>query len=215
MTDDNNKKQPKKSDITRERILAAATKIFAKESYLAASIRMIAKEGDFDHGIIRYYYPSKASLFTAVSEKICGEILKETPLWFAAIQPDMSPEEGFAAYLDHFLQYSFDHPDAFRIIMQNISQDEKNEPTPGYNQMIDLLAMSRLIFEEKISMTATTDEISMFINCFNTVIFNYIGSSSSQARLTNMEPDSPAYREWVKETLIFIFLPKLKYLTGI
>ena len=215
MTDNKNKTPQKKSDITRERILTAATKVFSKESYLAASIRMIAKEGEFDHGIIRYYYPSKASLFISVSEKICGEILEETPAWFEAIEPEMTPEDGFSAYLDCFLQYSFENPNAFRIIMQNIPQDEKNDPTPGYDQMIDLLASSRLVFEEKIPMTATTNEISMFINCFNTVVFNYIGSSSSQARLIDMNPDSREYREWVKETLIFIFLPKLKFLTGI
>lgn len=214
MADDNSAKRPKKSDITRERILAAATTVFARESYLAASIRMIAKAGGFDHGIIRYYYPSKASLFTAVSEKICGEIFEATLKWFDAVKPEMTAEEGFSAYLDRFLEYCFDNPDAFRIIMQNIPQDDKNEPTPGYEQMIGLLASSRQIFEEQIPMTGTPEEIGMFINGFNTIIFNYIGSSTSQARLIGMDANSQEYRDWVKATLMFLFLPKLQYLMG-
>lgn len=203
----------KKSDITRKRILDAATKVFARESYHSASIRMIAKEGAFDHGIIRYYYTSKALLFTAVIEKICGEILEATSHWFDRL--DIDPEKGFSTYLDRFLAYSFENPYAFRMVMQNITQDDKKEQLPGYNQMIEIIAISRKIFEEKISMTANSEDISMFISCFSTIIFNYIGSSSSQAKLLNMEPDTPEYRKWVKDTLIFMFLPRLIHLIGL
>lgn len=214
MTEENYEKPQKKSDVTRERILVAATKVFASNSYLAASIRMIAKEGGFDHGIIRYYYPSKALLFTAVSERVCNAIFERTPGWFAAIKAEMTLDEGFAAYLDEYLGYSFENPEAFKIIMQNISQDGKNESSPGYEQMLDLLASSRQIFEENIPLNASPEEIGMFINCFNTIFFNYVGSSSSQARLINMDPNSSEYFKWVKDTLTFMFLPRLKYLTG-
>lgn len=204
----------KKSNVTRQRILEAATKIFSKKSYNAASIRMIATRGGFDHGIIRYYYPSKASLFTAVSKKVCTEIFNEIPNWYDEIKPEMSISEGFTAYIDKFIDYVFENPDAFKIIMQNISSDGKNESAPGYEEMLDLLASSRRFFEENIRMTATPDEIGMFINCFNTIVFNYVGSSSSQARLIDMEPDSPEYQRWVKETLTYMFLPRLIEMAG-
>lgn len=213
MNNDTNKTPQKKSNVTRQRILEAATKVFAKKSYLAASIRMIANKGGFDHGIIRYYYPSKASLFTAVSKKVCTEIFNEIPKWYAEIEPDMSISKGFTVYIDKFIDYIFKNPDAFKIIMQNISSDGKNESAPGYEEMIDLLASSRRFFEENIKITASSEEIGMFINCFNTIVFNYVGSSSSQARLIEMDPDSAEYQQWVKDTLTFMFLPRLLEMT--
>ena len=204
----------KKSNVTRQRILEAATEVFANKSYLAASIRMIANRGSFDHGIIRYYYPSKASLFTAVSKKVCNEIFNEIPEWYTEVKPEMSITEGFTAYIDKFIDYVFKNPDAFKIIMQNISQDGKNESAPGYEEMIELLASSRRFFEENIKLTASSEEIGMFINCFNTIVFNYVGSSSSQARLIEMDPDSPEYQQWVKDTLAFMFLPRLLEMTA-
>lgn len=214
MIEENEKTSQKKSNVTRQRILEAATQVFAKNSYLAASIRMIANVGGFDHGIIRYYYSSKALLFTAVSKKVCNEIFEKFPVWYEEVKPGMTVTDSFTAFLDKSIDDIFENPVAFKIIMQNIAQDGKNESAPGYEEMLELLASSREIFEEKISLKASSEDIGMFINCFNTVVFNYIGSSSSQARLIGMDPDSLEYRQWVKKTLIFMFLPKMKELAG-
>ena len=64
----------KKREDTRKMILAAARQIFAAHPYNAASIRMIAAQGDFYHGLIRYHFPSKAGIFEAVVEDACQSL---------------------------------------------------------------------------------------------------------------------------------------------
>ncbi len=54
---------------TRRMILDAATKVFAMHPYNAASIRMIAAQGEFYHGLIRYHFPNKAEIFDFCSSK--------------------------------------------------------------------------------------------------------------------------------------------------
>jgi hypothetical protein len=42
------------------------------------------------------------------------------------------------------------------------------------------------------------------------LIIHYLGSASAEARLLGLEPDSPAYLKWVKDTMLFIFVPVLE-----
>ncbi len=198
----------KKADVTRNRILNAARKVFARHSYHAASIRMIGAEGGFDHGIIRYHFASKAILFESVIKTICDEYVKSNESWLDGLEV-MSPSKGFSLYLDRFLDYNFKHPDVIRIFMQNIAQADKPELIPGYKHIPDVLARTRRTFEEKITLNASKDEISMFVDSFNSQTIYFIGASSCQALSLGMKPESAKYRKWVKDTLMFIFLPHL------
>ncbi len=48
---------------TRDKILNAASQIFASYPYHTASIRMIGKQAEIEHPLISYYFASKADLF--------------------------------------------------------------------------------------------------------------------------------------------------------
>ncbi len=198
----------KKADATRERILAAARKVFARHSYHAASIRMIGAEGEFDHGIIRYHFASKAILFERVIKTICDEYYEGNVTWLNGLEK-MPTLKGFSLYLDRFLDYNFKHPDAIRIFIQNIAQADKPELIPGYQHLPDLFARTRHTFEEKIRLRAPKDEISMFIDSFNSQIIYFIGANSCQALSLGMKPESAKYKKWVKDTLLYIYLPRL------
>ena len=71
---------------TREAVLVAACAVFARHPYNAASIRMIAREGDFGHAVIGYYYPSKALLFTAVAERLSDMLTESSLDWLAEVR---------------------------------------------------------------------------------------------------------------------------------
>ncbi|WP_221077048.1 TetR/AcrR family transcriptional regulator [Agarivorans aestuarii] len=60
--------RPKGDSKAREKLLEAATQLFAKLDYDKVSIRMIANKAAVDAALIRYYFGSKAQLF--------GEMLK-------------------------------------------------------------------------------------------------------------------------------------------
>ena len=52
----------------------------------------------------------------------------------------------------------------------------------------------------------------MFIHSFNMLVMNYLGAGDCQAQVLGMDPGSNAYRVWVKDALIFIFLAHLEKL---
>src|SRR5688500_14063171 len=64
---------------TRERLIEAATRVFARRGYLAASVEEIADEAGFSHGAVYSNFTGKEDLFLAVyAERIVrrqGEIL--------------------------------------------------------------------------------------------------------------------------------------------
>ncbi|MBS7701223.1 MULTISPECIES: TetR/AcrR family transcriptional regulator [unclassified Chelatococcus] len=55
-----------KAEISRERVLAAAARIFSERGYAGTTMRAIAKEADLQAGSLYYYYPSKELLIEAV-----------------------------------------------------------------------------------------------------------------------------------------------------
>jgi TetR/AcrR family transcriptional regulator len=201
----------KKSEITREKILLAGRTVFSEHPYKAASMRMIGKTGGFDHPLIHYYFPSKAELFEAVVAEICDEFYRNSISWFDGLDR-LLPKDGLPLYIDRFLDYNFKHPEAFRIISLNSSQLDKLSEIPGYQHIPELLTKTRRTFETKVPMRATGEEIGRFINSFNTLVIFYLGSAPCQAEVLGMEPNSNQYRIWVKETLIYIFLPLLEKL---
>jgi len=200
-----------KSEVTREKILQAARKVFSEHPYKAASIRMIGKAGGFDHPLIHYYFPSKAELFEAVVAEICEDFYRNSMSWFEGLDR-LLPKDGLPLYIDRFLDYNFKHPEAFKIISLNSSQFDKLSEIPGYQHIPELLTKTRRTFESEVPMRATKEEIGRFINSFNTLVIFYLGSAPCQAEVLGMEPNSNEYRIWVKETLIYIFLPLLEKL---
>jgi AcrR family transcriptional regulator len=60
--------RPRRSDATREAILAAARERFAADGYERATIRAIARDAGIDPSMVMRYYGNKEGLFAAASE---------------------------------------------------------------------------------------------------------------------------------------------------
>jgi AcrR family transcriptional regulator len=85
--------RPRKSDITREAIRAAARERFATDGYERATIRAIAAQADIDPAMVMRYFGSKEKLFAAAAE-------------FDLRLPDMSlvpPDRIGVTLAEHFL----------------------------------------------------------------------------------------------------------------
>jgi AcrR family transcriptional regulator len=63
-----NIEKPRKSDLARDRILAAARRIFADDGYERATIRAIAAEASINPSMVIRYYGSKEGLFAVVAK---------------------------------------------------------------------------------------------------------------------------------------------------
>ncbi len=200
-----------RSEVTREKILAAARKVFSEHPYHMATIRMIGTAGGFDHQLIAYYFPAKADLFEAVLVDVCDEFYRANTSWYEGLDKH-NLMDSFSLFLDRFLDYHFDNPAPMRLLALNAPHIEKLEEIPGYQHIPDVLAKTRSNFENSIRPNAPREDVERFINTFNTAIINYLGAAPSQAQVLGLDPDSPAYRRWVKDTLMFVFLPVLRLL---
>jgi AcrR family transcriptional regulator len=201
----------KKSDITRETILSAARKVFATHTYNAASLRMIAKEGNFDHAIIRYYFPNKAVLFETVMIEACEKFCNANLKCLEGLEK-ANPTKGFSLYIDRVIDQSFNIQDVLKLFIQNITHIDTPESIPGYKHIPDAIEKIKTSFEENIPLKAPEEEIAMFVYGFVNLLINYLGANNCMSQLVNMGHESKKYRKWVKDSLMTLFLPSLKRL---
>lgn len=201
------KKDPKK---TRDAILDAACLVFAKNSYTAASIRMIAKEAGFPHALIRYYYPTKADLFDGVAELICKNLHYTCEKAVMEVSR-MERVQGFSLYVQRLIDFSRKTPWVFRILLLNLSV-ETIETVPGQVRIIETVETIREMLINFLHLKASHEEICRFTDSFNALAFYYLGAPTSAAWLLHLDPDSEAYAQWVHRTLVDIFIPTLENL---
>ncbi len=69
-------RQKDKSEISREKIIEAATKEFNNYGYHGASVRRICRDGGFTNGRLFHYFNNKAELFLGCVES-CYELMSE------------------------------------------------------------------------------------------------------------------------------------------
>ncbi|MFH1138975.1 MAG: TetR/AcrR family transcriptional regulator [Pseudomonadota bacterium] len=192
---------------TRRMILDAAIKVFAKNPYNAASIRMVAAQGGFYHGLIRYHFPNKAELFQTVVEEICRNLIQANKEWVSEVSR-LSPEKALAHYLDRFIEFCKNQPEVFRIIVQNISHDDPVS-LPGYSNFLNLATSTQEEFENTYK-GLPKNVVHSFLTSFNVLVVNYLGADKFNSELVGMTPKSDEYHRWVKETMLSIFLPLIK-----
>ncbi len=199
----------KRGEATRERILTAARIVFARHQYHAASLRMVAKEGGFEHGIIRYHFPSKAELFKTVLSGICEDIYHANVSWLDKVK-GMPPREGLTLYVECFLAYNAKKPETLRILVQHVSQMDAPASIPGYECITELLVDTRQTLIEKLALQDSDGRVQRFQDSFNALLLYYLGAGPCQALILGMDPTGKPYQKWVKETMVSLFLPLLE-----
>jgi AcrR family transcriptional regulator len=208
------RKQKQAETPTREKILDAAGRVFADYSYYSASIRMIGKAAGIDHTLISYYFPTKAALFEEVLSIASENYYDANILWFEGLTK-LGPEKGLALYIDRFLAFAVKNPNPLRIITLNLVPAEQPGIIPGYQRIQNFFARTTAVFREKIPLKGSNREIEMLAMSFNTLAVNYLGAETYYAGILGMAPGSRKYLEWVKRSMIFMILPRLKQLLDV
>lgn len=202
-------KNTKKGENTRKRILQAAKEVFSSHPYHSASVRMVGKAGGFDHPIIHYYFPKKERLFDAVVNDMISELKSFDNSWYEGL--DKIPvSAGFSLLIDRVLDFHYEYPDLFRTVLQNTAYVEDYENFPAAKHYSDFHERFLQTFNEKINYNSTEDEARQFIFSFTVLATNYLGASTTYSEIMRIQDGSEEYRAWVKETLNFIFLPRLE-----
>lgn len=192
-------------------ILAAAKKIFSEYPYHRASIRMIGNAAGLNFPLIAYYFSTKSALFEAVLSDVFEEYYQATVEWLNETE-NMGAAKGLSLYIDRLIEFTHTHPEALRIVLLNLVQADKSQIIPSYLVLQIFFDRSMPLFKKTSSARATDQEIKKFVHNFNTLVINYLGADAYYAGILGMAPDSPEYKNWVKENLMSFFLPLLKQL---
>lgn len=202
-------KSSPKSAATRKKILDASKKVFGEHPYHSASIRMIGKEAGIEHPLINYYYPSKSDLFEAVVSELEGFRLKNNIEWLKEIST-MPVERSLSVYMDKFLDYHYKNPDVFRVYALNYAQPRLEEQIPASKTIQAVFERDLDAMMEYTNIPAPRHEVEMFSFNMSTLLISYLGAANSHAQRLNMDPNSIQYLNWIKETILYTFLPLLK-----
>ena len=200
-----------KGEGARERILAAARKVFAQYPYKSASTRLIAEAAGIERPLIHYYFGSKAKLFEAVAKQMFKEFQQAHFVFLQGVER-LPPREGLSLYLDRLLDYTLQHLEPMRIILVNMAQIGNLDEIPGYQYIPLHLEAIRHLLERQVPLRGPADEIQMFFLCFNNLVIVLLGAKSCQTQALGLEPDAPEYRQRIKNALLALFAPWLEQL---
>lgn len=203
------KRKKGKAAETRKKILNAARMVFSNHPYHVASIRMVGKEGGFDHPLISYYFPNKKKLFETVVTEMIDEFNQSQDSLYEGLGT-LSIAEGVSLFVDRIVSFNLKRPELFRTIMQNAVYVEKLEDIPGLQFLIDFLSGFMENIRKNFSVDASTDQISKVVYSFSVLLINYLGAESSYATVLGLGENSREYRMWVRDSLNLVFRPILK-----
>lgn len=105
----------------RERVLAAALRLFAERGY-QASMGDVAEAAGITRTVLYHYFPSKQRLFLAVLEAQASELVRHIALVVAG---EGTQEERAYDVVDALLRFVAERPDAWALLFDH---DLANEP---------------------------------------------------------------------------------------
>lgn len=150
---------------TRQKLIAAATGVFAEHGFRGASVREIADAVGMTFPLVTYHFGSKENLWLAVAEKALAEIV-ELGHGFT-IPVDSDPSERMEAYFRLVLLDSTRHPDRRRILAQISARNDKDAIKPLAPLLAEFQSGSTLRIQRLIDMgfptTLSAQDIQMVL----------------------------------------------------
>jgi TetR/AcrR family fatty acid metabolism transcriptional regulator len=106
----------------RERIIAAAAKLFGEKGYHDTTTAEIAESAGVAAGTIYIYFSSKEELLVAVFEEFLGKHMERLR---AGVDAEPTPREKLVKLLTLGLQLMYENPDSARIFLSQLRQSTK------------------------------------------------------------------------------------------
>jgi AcrR family transcriptional regulator len=83
------KTQAERREETREHVLAAAARVFARRGFHATSLEAIAEEAGYSRGAVYYNFADKEELFLELLDRRCAERAQDLRAAFADVDDDV------------------------------------------------------------------------------------------------------------------------------
>ena len=121
----------------RERILAAAERVFAKNGFFAARVSEIAKDAGVADGTIYLYFKSKDDLLISLFENR----MKQVIAMLERVTAGKPPVDALRAFIHAYLQLVHDEPIAAEVLTIELRQSSKFMKEYANPQFADFLRM--------------------------------------------------------------------------
>ena len=120
----------KKSEITKERILKAATELFAEHGYHGTTHQMMSENAKVNIAAINYHFGSKENLYLKVWEYLVGLGMQNYRNY---INDDDSPEDQLHAFIRWRVRAVTST--GIKSCLSQIMRREMAKPSPVYDQL--------------------------------------------------------------------------------
>lgn len=101
---------------TKEAIILAALRVFAREGFAAVGIREIAQEAGITHGLIRHHFGSKEGVWQAVID-FAVQRFEQALLSGILLPEDLNPVEAAKESIRNFLLVCVRYPQMIQLML--------------------------------------------------------------------------------------------------
>jgi TetR/AcrR family fatty acid metabolism transcriptional regulator len=122
----------------RERILAAAERVFARHGFFAAKVADVAKDAGVADGTIYLYFKNKDDLLISVFERRMQQLLVQLR---AAVANVKKPRDQLRAFVKTYLQLVHAEPTASEVLTIELRQSSKFMKEYDNASLADFLRM--------------------------------------------------------------------------
>jgi TetR/AcrR family transcriptional regulator len=186
--------QAQESHATAEKIMTAASALFAEKGYANVSIRDICKATGTTAPVIYYYFGSKKGLFDAVARKqiSMGDFVARLSKFSEAADPKKGLESLITSYLSYFPEHAF----SVGLYMRDSATLDKQSARIASDDLERMAKIVSRLIERSIAkgqFRKTDPEMAAdcLLGMLNRVIFQHIHFAKSSDRDT--------YRRFVTE----------------
>jgi AcrR family transcriptional regulator len=186
--------QAQEQPLTAEKILDAASKLFAEKGFANVSVRDICREAGTTAPVIYYYFGSKKGLFDAVAKKqiSMSSFIEKLAKAAKSTDPRRGLESFIEAYLTSFPEHTFD----IGLYMRDSAALDKDSARRVFDdlQRIEKVAADLIGRSMDRGYFRKTDPVlaaDCLLGMLNRVIFQHIHFAKSS--------DKDSYRRFVTD----------------
>ena len=116
-----NKRQRLRPEVRRERLVEAATGVFAERGYEGARVEQIADAADVSPGLLYRHFEGKQELYTEILQLANRELMAHL---MQAAAPDLPTPERVRRGLDAFFTFVENHRQLWQMLMKDVLEPD-------------------------------------------------------------------------------------------
>jgi len=122
------KRQRLRPEVRRERLVEAATQVFAERGYEGARVEQIADAADVSPGLLYRHFEGKQELYTEILQLANRELMAHLT---QAAAPDLPTSERVRRGLDAFFTFVESHRQLWQMLMKDVLEPDIAEIREG------------------------------------------------------------------------------------